>query len=48
MKRLSMNIPNDLHKRLRRYAVEEDLKMTEIVLRLIEDFLSKAEPKLKK
>ncbi len=48
MKRLSMNIPNDLHKRLRRYAVEVDKEMTEIVLKLIEDFLAKTEPKLKK
>jgi hypothetical protein len=48
MKRLSMNIPDDLHKRLRRYAVEADKEMTEIVLKLIEDFLAKAEPKIKR
>jgi hypothetical protein len=48
MKRLSMNIPDDLHKRLRRYAVEVDKEMTEIVLKLVEDFLDKAEKKLKK
>jgi hypothetical protein len=48
MKKLQMNIPDDLHKRLKRYCVETDKQMTEIVLKLIEDFLTKAEPKLKK
>ncbi len=48
MKRLSMNIPEDLHKRLKRYCVETDKDMTDVVLKLIEDFLAKAEPKLKR
>lgn len=43
-----MNIPEDLHKRLRRYCVEVDKDMTEIVLSLVEEFLTKAEKKLKK
>jgi hypothetical protein len=48
MKRLQMNIPDDLHKRLKRYCVEADTQMTDVVLKLIEDFLEKAERKLKK
>ena len=43
-----MNIPDDLHKRLKRYCVEADTQMTDVVLKLIEDFLEKAERKLKK
>ncbi len=48
MKRLNVNIPNDLHKRLKRYCVETEQEMTEVVLRLIEEFLEKAEIKMKK
>ena len=48
MKRLNMNIPEDLHKRLKRYCVETEKDMTDVVLRLIEEFLTKAEGKLKK
>ncbi len=48
MKRLNMNIPEDLHKRLKRYCVEVDKQMTEVVLELVEDFLKKAEGKMKK
>jgi hypothetical protein len=43
-----MNIPDDLHKRLRRYCVEADKDMTEVVLKLVEEFLTKAEAKMKK
>ena len=48
MKKLQMNIPDDLHKRLKRYCVEADKQMTEVVLKLIDEFLTKAEGKLKK
>jgi len=48
MKRLNMNIPDDLHKRLKRYCVETEKQMTDIVLKLIEEFLTKAEIKVKK
>lgn len=48
MKRLQMNIPEDLHKRLKRHCFETEQQMTDIVLKLIEDFLKKAEGKIKK
>ena len=48
MKRLSMNIPENLHKRLKRYCVETDKDMTDVVLKLIEEFLMRAEGKQKK
>ena len=48
MKRLSMNMPDDLHKRLKRYCVEADKDMTDVVLKLIEEFLAKAEIKTKR
>jgi hypothetical protein len=43
-----MNVPDELHKRLKHYCVEVETDMTTLVLRLIEDFLKKAEGKLKK
>jgi hypothetical protein len=48
MKKLQMNIPDELHKRLKRYCVDAETQMTEVVLKLIEDFLEKTEKKLKK
>ena len=48
MKRLQMNIPEDLHKRLKRYCVEAEKDMTDVVLKLIEEFLTKAEGKQKR
>lgn len=48
MKKLQMNIPDELHRRLKMYAVEHNTLMTDVVLKLIEEFLSKAEKKLKK
>lgn len=48
MKRLQMNIPDELHKKFKRYCFEEEKQMTEVVLKLIEDFLMKAEGKAKK
>ncbi len=48
MKRLQMNIPDELHKRLKLYCVHTDQEITEVVLRLVEEFLAKEEKKLKK
>jgi hypothetical protein len=48
MRKLQMNIPEDLRKRLKRYCVEADKQMTEVVLKLIEEFLAKAEGRMKK
>ncbi len=48
MRKLQMNIPDELHKRLKMYAVEHNTLMTDIVLKLIEEFLSKEEKKAKR
>ena len=45
MKRLNVNIPDDVHKKLKLHCVEQELDMTEIVLKLIEEYLEKAEKK---
>ncbi|MGD0309094.1 MAG: plasmid partition protein ParG [Acidobacteriota bacterium] len=47
MKRLSMNIPENLHKKLKRYCVDVDKDMTDVVLKLVEEFLTKEEKKRK-
>jgi hypothetical protein len=48
MKRLNMNIPDEFHKRLKHYCVEVDTDMTALVLKIIEEYLKKAEGKTKK
>jgi hypothetical protein len=42
-----MNIPENLHKKLKRYCVDVDKDMTDVVLKLVEEFLTKEEKKRK-
>jgi hypothetical protein len=48
MRHLNIPLFEDLHKRLKRYCLETDQDMTELVRKLLEEFLEKAEKKLKK
>ncbi len=48
MKKLQMNIPDEIHKRLKLYAVEHNTLMTDVVLKLVEDLLNREEKKAKK
>jgi hypothetical protein len=43
-----MNIPDELHKELKLYCVEQDLEMTELVLKLIKEFLQKERKRIGK
>ena len=47
-KRFTMNLPEDLHKRLKHYCVDHDTEMGEVIRRLVEEFLAKEEKKSKK
>lgn len=40
MRKFSMNLPEDLHKRLKHWCVDNDTEMGEVIRRLIEYFLS--------
>jgi predicted DNA-binding protein len=48
MKRLTINLSEELHKRLKLHSVLTDQEMTEIIRRLIEEYLDRADKKLKK
>jgi hypothetical protein len=48
MKKFSMNLPEELHKRLKHWCVDNDMEMGEIIRRLIEEFLPKDDKKPKK
>ena len=48
MRKFSMNLPEELHKRLKHWCVDHDTEMGEQIRRLIEDFLAKEEKKSKK
>jgi predicted DNA-binding protein len=48
MKRFNMNLSDELHKRLKLHCVEIGKEMTEVVQRLIEEYLEKARKKPKK
>ncbi len=43
MKRLTMNIPEELHTRLKVICTLEGKDMTEVVLGLVEDYVKEAE-----
>jgi hypothetical protein len=43
-----MNIPDELHKELKLYCVEQDLEMTELVLKLVKEFLEKERKRIGK
>jgi hypothetical protein len=40
MKKFSMNLPEDLHKQLKHWCVDNNSEMGEVIRRLIEYFLS--------
>lgn len=42
-----MNIPEELHKRLKHWCVDHDTEMGKVIRRLIEEFLAKEEKKKK-
>lgn len=48
MKRLTINLSDDLHKRLKLHCVLVEKEMAELIRRLIEEHLEKAEKKFKK
>jgi len=48
MRQFNMNLPEDLHKRLKHYCVDHDTEMGEVIRRLILEFLEKAEKKSKR
>ncbi len=48
MKKFRMNLPEELHKRLKHWCVDNDMEMGEIIRRLIEEFLPKDDKKPKK
>jgi metal-responsive CopG/Arc/MetJ family transcriptional regulator len=39
MRKFSMNLPEDLHKRLKHWCVDNDMEMGELIRRLLEEFL---------
>jgi hypothetical protein len=48
MSRLNLNIPDDLHKRFKSVCALEGKDMTTIIIRIVEEYVEKAEKKLKK
>lgn len=47
MRNFNMKISEELHKRLRIVCAHEDKEMSEVVRHLIEEYVEKAEKKLK-
>jgi metal-responsive CopG/Arc/MetJ family transcriptional regulator len=45
MKRLIVSLPEEIHKELKHYCVDQETQMAEVVRRLIEEFLRKAKTK---
>jgi predicted DNA-binding protein len=43
-----MNLPDELHRRLKLHCVEIGKEMTDVVQRLIEDYLERVEKKTKR
>jgi metal-responsive CopG/Arc/MetJ family transcriptional regulator len=48
MKRLTVKIPDELHTQFKVIATLEQKDMTEIVLRMVREYVEKAQKKLKK
>ncbi len=48
MKNLNVHLSDELHKRLKLTCVQEGKDMAEVVRKLIEEYVEKAEKKLKK
>jgi hypothetical protein len=47
MKKFSMNLPEELHKQLKHWCVDNNTEMGEVIRRLIEYFLSEESKKAK-
>lgn len=45
MKYLQISIPRDLHKSFKKYCFEQDITMTEVILRFIKKLLDKDKEK---
>ena len=41
MKRLTVNVPEDVHRRLKVHATSEGTQMSEIVLKLVNEYLDR-------
>ena len=40
MVRLNFNIDNELHKKFKKYCVDEEKSMTEILIKIIDDLIN--------
>ena len=47
MKHVNLPLPEGTHKRLKFYCVDHDTNMAEVIRKLVEEFLPKAEKKRK-
>ena len=47
MSRLNLNIPDELHKRFKAVCALEGKEMTRVVVKIVKDYVEKAEKKLK-
>jgi len=48
MSKLNINFPDDLHKRFKALCALEGQKMTDIVVKLVKEYVEKTEKKSKK
>jgi hypothetical protein len=48
MSRLNLNIPDKLHKRFKAVCALEGIDMTTVIVKIVEEYVEKAEKKLKK
>jgi hypothetical protein len=48
MKRLIVSLPEETHKRLKHYCVDHETQMADVIRRLVQEFLDKAEKKTKR
>lgn len=48
MNKLNINFPENLHKRFKAVCALEGKQMTEIVIMLVQEYVEKAEKRLKK
>jgi hypothetical protein len=48
MSKLNLNFPPDLHKRLKSVCALKGVKMTDVIVKLAQQYVEKAEKKFKK
>jgi hypothetical protein len=48
MKRITLDMPDDLHLKLKLQCVSEGIHMAELLRRLAEDYLAKADKKIER